>query len=403
MWTRRDVLRLAALSAPAAALGALACGRRRRSARASPAAPRYFVVLCLGGGIDPILTTDPKTRSEVDAAVDLPYGPSEIVESGGLRLGPHFAPLARWASRMAVLNGVQVGTANHVTGFMQALRMRTRVSPEMPGLLDVIGHHRHGQPLGCVSFGALQRHDHSPGWIDGNVLFERLNATAPSATEREAMGGALRRQAAGLRSGASCDECGTTAANLEETAAFFERLPGVPAAPDPPWPGDQMGKALERVVWLLERDLSRCAYVKVARFEWDSHNHNLTRQARTTARFVPAFDRFLEELSARRNSGGTLAEQTVVVVSSEVGRFPLLNGSAGKDHFPELPYLFLGPGIRTGGGAFGPTGRMMEARGQGGRKVVLDDVGTTMLRLAGLDPSPYGYEGEALRFLLADG
>ncbi len=42
----------------------------------------------------------------------------------------------------------------------------------------------------------------------------------------------------------------------------------------------------------------------------------------------------------------TLAEETVVVVISEMGRTPLINGSLGKDHWPYTSVMLWGPGVR---------------------------------------------------------
>jgi uncharacterized protein (DUF1501 family) len=129
--------------------------------------------------------------------------------------------------------------------------------------------------------------------------------------------------------------------------------------------------------------------------------------------FMPVFDRFLSEMTAVRNGFGTLASTTAILCGSELGRFPVLNADLGKDHFPEAPYLFLGPGINTGdgqGSVFGTTGKQMQALpvspktgravGTNGHLVTLDDVGATLLMLAGIEPERYGYDGRRLDFLL---
>jgi uncharacterized protein (DUF1501 family) len=101
----------------------------------------------------------------------------------------------------------------------------------------------------------------------------------------------------------------------------------------------------------------------------------------------------------------------VVVVGSELGRFPVLNTNEGKDHWPETSFMIMGPGINTGGGkgaSFGTTGTFMEGKkmnkttgkpDEAGSHVRIDDVGTTLLGIAGFKPEVYGYQGERLRFL----
>jgi hypothetical protein len=122
------------------------------------------------------------------------------------------------------------------------------------------------------------------------------------------------------------------------------------------------------------------------------------------------FARFLSTLDATRNSHGSLARNLVIAIASELGRFPRLNGSEGKDHFNEAPVILYTPRTATGEGAtYGQTGRKMEALpvsprtgkpAAGGTTIQLDDIGATLLQMAGVAPSLYGYGGRILDFLL---
>jgi hypothetical protein len=76
------------------------------------------------GGHDPVYTTDPKTSGEVTHGVDLRQE-NRMVEAGKLRLGPHLAPLARFADRLSFVNGIQVDTPSHETGLEQFVRLKT--------------------------------------------------------------------------------------------------------------------------------------------------------------------------------------------------------------------------------------------------------------------------------------
>jgi uncharacterized protein (DUF1501 family) len=124
--------------------------------------------------------------------------------------------------------------------------------------------------------------------------------------------------------------------------------------------------------------------------------------------FAAFFDDYLASLHARTNRHGLLSQQTMTIVGSELGRFPRQNDMLGKDHLPQTSFLFAGPGIRSGR-TFGRTGPRMEglpiAYDHGdpaatGRVPLLDDVGATMLRLAGIDAERYGYRGRVCDFLL---
>src|SRR5262249_3701976 len=103
----------------------------------------------------------------------------------------------------------------------------------------------------------------------------------------------------------------------------------------------------QRALWLLQHDLTKCVSLGSFGPGWDTHNNNLEMQARASGTFFPIFARFLEELHTQRNRYGVLAEQTMVVCGSELGRFPVMNDYLGKDHWPEAPYLFFGPSIVT--------------------------------------------------------
>ncbi len=327
-----------------------------------------------------------------------------------MRLGPHFAPLAPLAPRLAILNGIALRTANHNTGSEQFLRMKTGTRPEMPSLLQLLGQRRDGQAVGCVD------------WLFGGAQFSRLFDATP-AGELQLLASQLRAQARRLLRDGARPERRVTAGSLEESAELFERV----AALGPPryqrWTAatdaadgalTPLAISLQRALWMLENDLARGVELNVGGVDqpWDTHTFNADRQARASAP-VALIARFLGELERRRNARGPLAAQTLVVMGSEIGRFPALNGQHGKDHFPEAPCVLFGAGIDAGGGkgaVYGRTGRQMEAAplslrtgrdAAGGHPVVLDDLGATLLHLGGVsDPSVYGYDGRVLEFLV---
>jgi hypothetical protein len=425
-WSRRSVLKLGLSSM---ALSLAGCGERpqKLQKRVSRERPRYYVIMLLGGGFDAIYTTNPKVAADLEPGIDLPYTQDEIVDAGDLQLGPHFAPLARWSKHMAIVNGVKVGVANHETASTQFNRMRTKAKDSMPSLLDVIAGYRDEQPLGCVTMGPMVYWDYSSGFlgapekivtaraaIDPNNrnLFDEIDATDVADLERLAK--IYRQDARRLRVSNASPERLTTAQNLDDCAALIQRLPTIPRFELRQWsqiPARQnLARNLQRILWLFENDLASCVYVRLGFAEWDSHYSNVFRQTEWNAHFATQLDQFLTELAHRRNAHGTLMSNTLVTIGSEIGRFPRINSDQGKDHFPEVSMMFLGSGIR-GGNAFGHTGREMEAQpisrktgrqvDAGGVSVVLDDVGTTLAHIAGVDAARHGYFGRRLEFLEA--
>ena len=169
-----------------------------------------------------------------------------------------------------------------------------------------------------------------------------------------------------------------------------------------------MAESLERALWLIENDLCCGVVLDLGLLGWDTHIRNESKQGEMNGNFARFFDDYLGELHTRSNAHGTLASQTVTIVGSELGRFPHQNDMLGKDHLPQTSFMFAGPGLRAGK-SFGLTGKRMEglpiayadgAPAASGRVPFLDDIGTTLLHLAGIDPERYGYSGEVCKFLL---
>ena len=201
---------------------------------------------------------------------------------------------------------------------------------------------------------------------------------------------------------------------MQQAQAFFKRLSTSPRFSPKSWgkesgPVAKAAEDFQRTLWLLENDLTRSVFLKL-QFDWDSHYRNADKQTGANASLTFLLNHFLTALHERSNAHGTLASQTVLIVGSELGRFPVINGNLGKDHFPESQFMLFGPGINVGQ-AFAPTGRRMEGLKVSAKTglvaevdadhLLLDDLGTTLLHMAGVNPELYGYAGRRLRFLEA--
>jgi hypothetical protein len=419
--TRRDIVKLALGTGAWLAGTSLGCGRKRQPEPAvvADAKPRYWVLILMSGGHDTLYTTDPKIAPEVDPIVTLP-SENQVISAGGLRLGPHFAPLSRWGSELTVLNGVQVRTVNHDTGQKQFFHLKTNIVDVMPSALDVIATRRDGQPLGVAYINLSSRTMHSPAYFGtadefyfgkGDV-FEQVSRASPD--ELHTLAKVYRRQAADIaRSGPGWRAAEQTAIYMNEAADFFEQAGTVPAmvqtARSTDYVTQSMAESLDRALWLIEHDLCSGVVLDLGLMGWDTHIRNESKQAEMNGNFANFFDDYLAELHGRKNRHGVLAQRTVTVVGSELGRFPHQNDMLGKDHLPQTSFMFAGPGIRPGR-SFGRTGKRMEGLPisyrngdpiDAGRVPFLDDVGATMLHLAGMDPERYGYSGKVCEFLLS--
>lgn len=430
-FTRRQLLKVGLTSVGTAmAMPSLsAAARLARPAGRTP--PRYFLTVLMNGGVDPIYTFDPKTRREVESWVDVPYGAGDISSSGNLLLGPHVASAAPIASKLSVIRNVQTRVANHQAGWQQFSRFKRNVSRSMPTLHDIIGRYRDGQPLPRVSLGVFDDADYSAGsfWMnsvaasDFNTLqlaegtadlLQQYEGAPPEDLAR--MSKILRAQSRSMLSATGLTTAHVeTAETYENVAAFFERLPSLPKFQPEVWSENEFAQALaasfQRALWLFENDVTRSVYLHTD-VEWDTHTHNAEGQKDCNESFWPSFTKFLQAMQTRKNAHGNLFANTAIVAGSELGRMPRLNSDGGKDHFPETPFIFTGGVFDTSGGkgaAYGHTDKFMRSRPislktgknvrTGGSDILIDDVGTTLLHVAGIDPSLYGYNGNVLGFL----
>ncbi|MCA9431389.1 MAG: DUF1501 domain-containing protein, partial [Candidatus Omnitrophica bacterium] len=138
-----------------------------------------------------------------------------------------------------------------------------------------------------------------------------------------------------------------------------------------------------------------------ARGSWDSHNNNFNAQS-------PAFENTFTDLHAivtalasknATSGSGTLLDQTTVIVMSEFGRTPKLNGSNGKDHWADTSVMAIGGGV-LGGRVLGGTDDYQKSLevdystglvdpSGAGKEIKPINIGAALLEMAGLNPSSF--------------
>ncbi len=84
---------------------------------------------------------------------------------------------------------------------------------------------------------------------------------------------------------------------------------------------------------------------------WDTHGDNFNRLKK---RLLPVFDRGTSALLQDLSDRGTLGE-TLVVVLTDFGRTPIINGGAGRDHYPYAYSIAMAGGGIQGGQVYGST------------------------------------------------
>lgn len=132
---------------------------------------------------------------------------------------------------------------------------------------------------------------------------------------------------------------------------------------------------------------------------WDTHTENDRDQHPLWRSLFVDLSRLFALLESTPGPGGAaLSSSTVVVVLSEMGRTPYLNGRAGKDHWPWTSALLWGDGVAgarvVGGYDAGGRGLSIERTTgepwEGGDEPTAAHLGATLLGLAGADPALAG-------------
>lgn len=142
---------------------------------------------------------------------------------------------------------------------------------------------------------------------------------------------------------------------------------------------------------------------------WDTHANNQFQDRH----FETLFEGLLElcaDLDARPGEeGGSLLDETTVVVLSEMGRLPLANGTGGKEHWTWTSAMLIGSGV-AGGQCVGRWTEDIEgspvdlASGEAtgaGETLKPAHLGATLLALADLDPGEFIEESEGSPILAA--
>ena len=167
------------------------------------------------------------------------------------------------------------------------------------------------------------------------------------------------------------------------------------------------------VLQCFQQGLSRTGLVGHEGFmelNWDTHAVNFIQSDHYQDLFG-GLSSIMEELHARPGTvHPTLADETVVVVLSEMGRYPQLNSRQGKDHWTFTSAMIIGAGVEGGQAVGGYTDtaageRVDVASGQiheKGEKLVPDHIGATLLALADIDPAEH-VDAAPLASILAGG
>lgn len=398
MLTRRELL-------AGTALGAMDLPAR---AKAASPADTCFVFVFAQGGWDPTRVLVPAFANR---AVSM-EAQAERARAGGIPYVSHperpsvDAFFDAYHSRSVVLNGMMVRSIAHEICTMIAMTGTTSgLTPDWPSILAAHNADRYVLPqvvMGGPSF---------PGELGGGVsrtgangqlealisgqsrTWSDLPTAGPSHPAEALLDRYLARRAAARATW-----------NQGRDASFASAVSHMRALKDLRYIMDFTGGAdlasqAEVACDALELGISRCVTLAgEASFAWDTHSNNDTDQSPLWENLFSGLGQLMTRLDNTAGpAGGTLAEQTVVVVLSEMGRTPSLNSFNGKDHWPYTSTLLIGPGL-TGSRSIGDFdanfyGKNVDASSgelsESGTVLSAESLGATLLAMADIDPAEY--------------
>lgn len=409
----------------ASAAGLAALGLPTRVARAGSASDLKFIFVFAQGGWDPTRVFASEFSNN---AVDM-EAEADRATAGDIRYVDHpDRPSVRtfmetWHSRMVVFNGVMVRSIAHEICTMIAMTGTTSgLTPDWPAAIGNAERSLYTLPhlvLGGPSFpgdlGVAVTRTGSNGQLeallDGDALaMSDIPTGGPNAPAEALIDRFLARRAAAGTLGvqpASVQALRNDYATAVEHARALKDLRYVMDFTGGADVADQAPVAVDA----LARGVCRCVTLNAGTpGAWDTHTQNDDSQSPLWESTFSGLGQLMQYLaSTAGRSAATLADETVVVLLSEMGRTPALNGFNGKDHWPFTSVMLVGPRLRgdrvIGGFDDNYYGQNVDpATGD-----VVDDapalsaesVGATVLALADIDPGEYVSGVEPITGVLA--
>ena len=407
--TRRDTLRLLGG-------GALAGLGLPRLARAGVVAgDRRFLFIFVDGGWDPVWALAPVFDNPY---VDMPEDGAKAEAGGHAWVSAPSRPsvdsfFQTYGARTAVIHGIEIPSIAHerckrllLTGGASSgvNDFPTNIaagSPEHLALAHVVltgPVYTDGGANNVVRLGVSSQ---VYGLVEGSCMEGTSPPLDLPADEITALEDAFLQSRAAAAAGAAGRGAASRIASAYQGA--LTDVEGLPAIADRLIVhGENTLDQLVTAADLLGDGLARCAIVADKGQDnqrWDHHSE-ITRQGPSFEQLMGNLNDLLGRMSSTSgSSGGSLLDEITVVVCSEMGRYPSLNSSYGKDHWMTTSMMLIGGGIRGGQvvgaydanmgstpvipetGELDPDGRL------GGVVLGPGHIGATLLALAGLDPA----------------
>lgn len=399
--------RRAFLAGSLAVTAALGLAPRRRAA-AAIGAPKRVILVFASGGWDTTYALDPKPGVQ---GVDAP--PGAVQDFGGVPIltDPSRPGVTAFFTAHAgittLVNGLTLGSIAHPECSHRVLSGAT--DPTAPDVAAIAAA-EHGSSLAAPylvlgrtafsgPFGAQSARTGSANQVitllDPKATFPPVGGPLLPLVPTDAEAALIRDY---VRARAEAEQAMNPSQRLQD---YRDALTRADALKEIGQIGElELARTFEAQAALAVEALARglCHSVQMEADGWDTHEGN-DKQGALHDAFFAGLAALVDDLAARPGSkaGTKLLDETVVIVASEMGRTPLLNGAKGKDHWPVTSALVIGGGL-PGGRVLGGTKGALEAEGidlqtgapdPGAPPLLHGNFAAGLLQAVGVDPAGY--------------
>jgi hypothetical protein len=389
---------------------------------------RSCILLFYYGGPSHLDTFDPKP--DAPAEVRGEYR-SVATAVPGIRVCEHLPQTARLMNRLALVRSLHHPMRNHNSAAAEALTGRTPAGGDQELLADdprglptlgsavgyALGERAYVLPYVAVPYtlyNVVQLPGQTPGLLGGtydrfqvdgdpNAVNFRISALEKRSnlTDRAALLRSLDRVPSSGQP-ARAEACRDRALRLvmsPEISGLFD------LAREPDRLRERYGRHRLGQSMLLARRLVEGGVNFVAVFDgqtngqdanWDSHEKLFARHRQLIPPADQAFSALIEDLQTRG-----LLDSTLVVTMGEFGRTPKVNGSGGRDHWPDCYTAVLAGGGVRGGVVYGASDRI--GANPTSDPVTPADLAATIFWRFGIDPTTEVRDQTDRPFRLAEG
>jgi len=397
-------------------LGSLGLALTAFATGAGNAVSRRFLFVHAEGGWDPLCVFAPLFDApQIDmepGTQPLAIGNFNLVDSAARPAVPTF--FQRWGDQTVLINGLNTRSVNHETCQSVALTGSTSDgASDWATLIAVAAEHKYYLPhlvLNGPSFPGAHTIvvSRAEGLVEGAVNGFVLEDGSPSLTPPSAQSTALVNQFVERRATALAASAGAPGMASSHLAAIKRSQALADASDLVRFPAvEDLSSRASNAITLLADGITRCASVSTD-FVWDTHEDN-TPQTALFQQLFTDLDTIMETLANTDGpDGNPLADDTVVVVLSEMARTPAYNAQQGRDHWPYTTAMLIGAGIE-GNRTIGGYTDLYAGIGVDPKTGELDTtqtgisagmLGATLLALGDIDPGQHLTSTEVLQGVL---